>query len=133
MVRPMRLTWRIGALAVCLLGVVAVAGQLGAYVFRISSAPAGFRWPQDPGVALECYAQYYRSLVDRQCVAPAFADLKAQYPADAEMQRLCHAITHVIGQAALRRYSGVAEAFRHGDNACGSGYYHGGLQGGALT
>ena len=129
----MKLTWRTGALTVCVLGVVAAAGLLSAHVFTTSSTPAGVRCPQYPGVALECYEQYYRSLVDRQGVAAAFADLKAEYPADAQMQRLCHAITHAIGQAALRKYSGVAEAFRHGGNACGSGYYHGVLQGVALT
>src|SRR5881296_2029384 len=93
----------------------------------------GARCPQDPRVALPCYEQRYRSIVAEQGVAEAFADLKAGYGADPEMQRLCHAITHAIGQAALRKYSGVAEAFRHGANACGSGYYHGVLQGVALT
>src|SRR5213592_4022632 len=117
MVRRMKLTGRTGALAICVLVVVAAAGLLGAHVFRTSKAPAGLRCPQDPGVALGCYEQHYRSIVDRQGVAAAFADLKARYAADAEMQRLCHAITHTIGQAAVTKYSGVAEAFRHGDNA----------------
>src|SRR5438093_1248467 len=133
MVRRMKLTGRTGALAICVLVVVAAAGLLGAHVFRTSKAPAGLRCPQDPGVALGCYEQHYRSIVDRQGVAAAFADLKARYAADAEMQRLCHAITHTIGQAAVTKYSGVAEAFRHGDNACGSGYYHGVMQGFAFT
>src|SRR5439155_17313174 len=88
----------------------------------------------DPRVALGCYEQRYRSMVAGQGVAEAFADLKASYGADPEMQRLCHAITHAIGQAAVAKYgSNVAEAFRHGDNACGSGYYHGVMQGFALT
>jgi len=129
----MKLTRRTGALAICLVLVTATAGLLGSHVFTTSRAPAGLRCPQEPGVALGCYEQHYRSLVDRQGVAAAFADLKAQYATDAEMQRLCHAITHAIGQAAARKYSGVAEAFLHGDNACGSGYYHGVLQGVALT
>src|SRR5437773_8636669 len=72
-------------------------------------------------------------MVAERGVAEAFADLKAGYAADPEMQRLCHAITHAIGQAAVRKYSTVAEAFRYGDNACGSGYYHGVMQGFALT
>ena len=112
----MKLTRRTGALAICLVLVTATAGLLGSHVFTTSRAPAGLRCPQEPGVALGCYEQHYRSLVDRQGVAAAFADLKAQYATDAEMQRLCHAITHAIGQAAARKYSGVAEAFRHGDN-----------------
>ena len=129
----MKLTGRTGALAICLLVVVAAAGLLGSHVFRTARASAGLRCPQDPGIALGCYEQHYRAIVDRQGVAAAFADLKAGYAADAQMQRLCHAITHAIGQAAVRKYSGVAEAFRYGDNACGSGYYHGVMQGFALT
>jgi len=45
------------------------------------------------------------------------------------VQHLCHALTHIIGQAAARKYSDLPEAFQHGDNFCGSGYYHGVLQG----
>ena len=137
MVRRMRLGRRTGAVAICLLVVVVGAGLLGPRIFRTSSAPASapaaLHCPQDPGLALECYDQHYSSLVDRRGVAAAFADLQARYPTDPAMQRLCHAITHAIGQAALREYAGVAEAFRYGDNACGSGYYHGVLQGVALT
>src|SRR5437773_5652133 len=133
MVRRMKLTGRTGALAICLLVVVAAAGLLGSHVFRTARASAGLRCPQDPGIALGCYEQHYRAIVDRQGVAAAFADLKAGYAADAQMQRLCHAITHAIVRAAVRRYSGVAEAFRYGDNTGGSRYYHGLLQGVALT
>lgn len=129
----MKLRNRTGALAICFLVLVAGAGLLGPRVFRTSSAPAALRCPQDPAVALDCYDQHYSSLVDRLGVAAAFADLQAHYATDPGMQRLCHAITHAIGQAAVRKYDGVAEAFRHGDNTCGSGYYHGVLQGVALT
>src|SRR6266550_3438808 len=90
-----------------------------------ASAPTRIRCPTDPQVALGCYERRYRSIVAGQGVAEAFADLKAGYGADPEMQRLCHAITHAIGQAAVAKYGAVAEAFRYGDNACGSGYYHG--------
>lgn len=109
------------------------AGLLGSRVFRRSRALARASCPKDPRVALGCYEQQYRAIVAAQGVAAAFADLKTAYPTDPELQRLCHAVTHAIGQAAVARYGEVAESFRYGDNACGSGYYHGVLQGYAAT
>ena len=126
-----------GRARILALGVIAVAAGgvsiLGSHVFTTSRAPAAARCSNDPRRALGCYEQRYRSIVAGQGVAEAFADLKAGYGADPEMQRLCHAITHAIGQAAIAKYGDVAEAFRHGDNACGSGYYHGVMQGFALA
>lgn len=69
------------------------------------------------------------AIVARTGVAAAFADLKAHYPTDPRVELLCHAITHHIGQAAFAKYSDIPEAFAHGDDFCGSGYYHGVLQG----
>jgi len=129
----MKLTGRTGIMAIVLFVAVAAAVILGSHAFTASRAPAGIRCPTDPRVALGCYEQRYRSIVAGQGVAEAFADLKAGYGADPEMQRLCHAITHAIGQAAAAKYGAVAEAFRYGDNTCGSGYYHGVMQGFALT
>ena len=128
----MKLTGRTGIIAVGLLA-VAAAGILGSHAFTPPHGPASTRCPNDPSLALGCYEQRYRSIVARQGVAEAFAALKAGYGADPKMQRLCHAITHAIGQAAMAQYGDVAEAFRHGDNACGSGYYHGVMQGFALS
>ena len=125
--------WTRGLAIGLLVAVAAVVGLRGSHVFTTSSAPAGLRCPKDPRVALGCYEQHYRSIVAGQGVAAAFADLKAGYAADAELQRLCHAVTHAIGQAAARKDGDLAEAFRHGDNACGSGYYHGVLQGVAFA
>jgi hypothetical protein len=128
----MKLTGRTGILALAVVA-VAAAGILGSRVFPTASPPARARCPDDPRVELGCFEQRYRSIVAGQGVAEAFAALKAGYGADPEMQRLCHAITHAIGQAAVAKYGDVAEAFRHGDNACGSGYYHGVMQGFALA
>ena len=76
-----------------------------------------------------CYEAYYSAIVARAGVSAAFADLKAHYPTDPRVETLCHAITHHIGQAAFVKYSGIPEAFAHGDDFCASGYYHGVLQG----
>src|SRR5438094_8120347 len=126
---PLRLLGRGGVLRIVLFGAVAVAGILGSRLFTTTGAAARAPCPSDPSLALGCYEQRYRSIVAGQGVAAAFAALKTAYGADPALQRLCHAITHAIGQAAMARYGDVAEAFRHGDNACGSGYFHGVMQG----
>ncbi len=128
----MKLTGRTGFIAIAVLA-VAIVGIRGARVFTRAGAATRAPCPSDPRVALACYEQRYRSIVAGQGVAAAFAALKTGYGADPEMQRLCHAITHAIGQAAMAQYGDVAAAFRYGDNACGSGYYHGVMQGFALT
>src|SRR6266513_4796088 len=133
MVRLMQLLGRRGVLGIIAVLAVAIAGIRGARVFTTAGAAARAPCPSDPRVALGCYEQRYRSIVAGQGVAAAFATLKTGYGADPEMQRLCHAITHAIGQAAMARYGDVAAAFRHGDNACGSGYFHGLMQGFALA
>src|SRR2546422_3120791 len=118
-------------LGIALLIALAGAGLIASHLLRRPrQAP---RCPSDARVALGCYEQRFRAIVARQGVAEAFADLKAGYATDPGLQRLCHAVTHAIGQAAVAKYGDVAEAFRYGDNACGSGYYHGVLQGFALA
>jgi hypothetical protein len=129
----MKLTGWTGVLGIGVLVAVAAVGLLGPHALVTSREPVGPRCPKNPGIALGCYEQHYRAIVARQGVPEAFADLKASYASDADLQRLCHAITHAIGQAAATKYSDVAEAFLHGDNFCGSGYYHGVLQGFAFT
>ena len=132
MVRHMKLRGRKGILGIVLLVLVAAAGLVGSHMLvtsrkpTVSAAPA---CPTDHERALACYEQYYGSIVAQQGVPEAFAALKQQYGRDADVQHLCHALTHVIGQAAARKYSDLPEAFQHGDNFCGSGYYHGVLQG----
>ncbi len=128
----MKLLERKGILGIVLLVLVAAAGLVGSHMLvtsrkpTVSAAPA---CPKDRERALACYEQYYGSIVAEQGVPEAFAALKQQYGRDADVQHLCDALTHIIGQAAARKYSELPEAFQHGDNFCGSGYYHGVLQG----
>src|SRR5438094_7202257 len=128
MVRLMQLLGRRGVLSIVLFVAVAVAGILGSRLFTTTGAAARAPCPSDPSLALGCYEQRYRLIVAGQGVAAAFAALKTAYGADPALQRLCHAITHAIGQAAMARYGDVAEAFSHGDNALVSGYVHDVLQ-----
>ena len=129
MVRHMKPLGRKATFAIVPVVTVAVVGLLGFYVLSPSRRPTVLDCPRQPGLALGCYEERYRSIVTQKGVAEAFADLKAMYPTDSAAQRLCHAITHAIGQAAVTNDSDISEAFLHGDNFCGSGYYHGVLQG----
>jgi len=128
----MKLLGRRGILGIVLLVAVAAAGLVGSHVLVTSRKPTTSpapACPKDHERALGCYEQYYGSIVAREGVPEAFAALKAQYARDAQVQQLCHALTHIIGRAAARKYADLPEAFQHGDNFCGSGYYHGVLQG----
>ena len=108
---------------------IAAAGVLGFRVLFASRKPTAPACPMSQGLAFGCYEAYYSSIVGREGVGEAFVDLKARYPTDPRVQALCHAITHHIGQAAFRKYADISAAFLHGDNVCGSGYYHGVLEG----
>ncbi len=76
-----------------------------------------------------CYEKHYQELVKTGGVQAAFADLRARYKQNAYVVSQCHPLTHVIGDAAVDKYSTVAEAYTHGDTFCWSGYYHGVLEG----
>ena len=125
----MRPFGRKATLAIAPVVAVAAVGVLGFYLLSRSRRPPVPACPSQPDLALGCYEERYRSIVARKGVAEAFADLKANYPTDSAAQRLCHAITHAIGRAAVTNDSDISAAFVHGDNFCGSGYYHGVLQG----
>lgn len=80
---------------------------------------------KDPKMRFTCYSTYYTSLTQTSGVPAAFADLKAAYQTDSYTVSECHPLAHVIGRAAVAKYSTVAEAYQHGDSFCWSGYYHG--------
>lgn len=109
--------------------ILSAVGFLGFHGCGPSRAPAAPACLASTGAPLGCYEQYYGAIVAQQGVPEAFAALKTRYAGDRDAQRLCHAITHAIGRAAARKYTDVAAAFSRGDNFCGSGYYHGVLQG----
>ncbi|HZI21393.1 MAG TPA: hypothetical protein VFD76_02720 [Gemmatimonadales bacterium] len=104
-------------------------GLLGVHWLTAARNPIARTCKEKGDSTFGCYEGYYDALVARAGVAAAFADLKAHYTTDPRIEVLCHAITHHIGRAAFTQYSGIAEAFAHGDDFCASGYYHGVLQG----
>ena len=77
---------------------------------------------------LGCYAAHYAQLVKAAGPESAFRAFRADYDRDPLVRARCHDLAHVIGHTAGGRYGDVAEAYRHGDRFCASGYYHGVLQ-----
>lgn len=75
-----------------------------------------------------CYQQRYRDLVRDYGVETAFAELKNELPTNEFARSNCHLLTHFIGRAAADLSSDVGTVYSHGDNFCGSGYYHGAME-----
>jgi hypothetical protein len=77
---------------------------------------------------LGCYETRYAQLVDDAGPERAMRVFRADYARDPVVRARCHSLAHVIGHAAGERYRSVAEAYRHGDRFCASGYYHGAME-----
>jgi hypothetical protein len=81
----------------------------------------------DPG-DLQCYEARYAQLVAGAGPERALKTFRADYNRDPLVRAKCHSLAHAIGHAAGERYRNVAEAYRHGDRFCASGYYHGAME-----
>jgi hypothetical protein len=75
-----------------------------------------------------CWQSRYNTIIAQQSPAPAFADFKKNYDTNPYVKSNCHQISHVIGRAAAKKYSTLAETYKHGDQFCWSGYYHGAIE-----
>ncbi|HEU4966088.1 MAG TPA: hypothetical protein VFT53_01225 [Candidatus Saccharimonadales bacterium] len=75
-----------------------------------------------------CWQQRYSAMVQQQSPEAAFVDFKQVYNTNAYVKSNCHQLAHVIGRAAAKKYVTLAETYRHGDNFCWSGYYHGAVE-----
>lgn len=67
-------------------------------------------------------------MVKQKSPEAAFTDFKEVYNTNAYVKGNCHQIAHVIGRAAAKKYGTLAETYKHGDNFCWSGYYHGAVE-----
>ncbi len=75
-----------------------------------------------------CWQEYYDNLVTQQSPEVAFADFRKNYEANPFVKTNCHQVAHVIGRTAAKKYPTLAETYKHGDNFCWSGYYHGSIE-----
>ncbi len=72
-----------------------------------------------------CWQSRYQAMVARKSPEAAFVDFKENYKTNPYITSNCHQIGHVIGRAAALKYATLSETYKHGDDFCWSGYYHG--------
>ena len=121
----MRLLLAVGAAAL-LAGVLGVA--LAAGVAR-EYAPSTRDWtgrcPGAIGADYTCQRTRLATAVRIAGAPAAFTSLRHDYGRVAGVKLICHALTHVMGRAALARYGSLAGAYAQGQYVCGAGYFHG--------
>lgn len=85
--------------------------------------------PGERGETSSCWTGYYTAFVAKYPAKDALADLKARYEDGGGAKTFCHPLLHIIGEKAGKEYGSVAEAYKHGETFCRSGYHHGVLEG----
>ena len=78
--------------------------------------------------SFSCWQKRYQKVVTTQSPEAAMAALKADAHKVPYVNSNCHQMTHVIGRASAQIYVSVAATYKHGDNYCWSGYYHGAIE-----
>jgi hypothetical protein len=79
-------------------------------------------------ITFTCWQNRYSAMVASQGAEAAMADFKASAGKVSYVNSNCHQIAHVIGRAAAKRYGSLTKTYKHGDNYCWSGYYHGAIE-----
>lgn len=85
--------------------------------------------PGESGMNSTCWTGFYTAFLEKYSAIDALQDLKKRYGAGGGAKTFCHPLLHLIGEKAGREYGSVAEAYKHGETFCRSGYYHGVLEG----
>lgn len=75
-----------------------------------------------------CWQSRYSAITANDSPEAAMADFKKVYETNPYVKTNCHQIGHVIGRAAAKKYSSLAQTYKHGDQFCWSGYYHGAVE-----
>lgn len=75
--------------------------------------------------SFDCWQRRYQAMVNTVSPEAAFKDFKSQYETNVYVKSNCHQLGHVIGRTAALKFSTLAETYKHGDDFCWSGYYHG--------
>jgi len=74
----------------------------------------------------QCYAEFLREVTLVSGPEKSFHELKLLAAVDKTIEEgSCHQLVHVIGRTSMNKYGDFAEAVRHNDDYCLSGYYHG--------
>jgi len=85
--------------------------------------------PGESAMTSACWTGYYAAFVEKYSAVDALRDLKMRHDVGGGAKTFCHPALHVIGEAAGKEYGSVAEAYKHGEAFCRSGYHHGVLEG----
>ena len=80
---------------------------------------------KEEGGKFSCYDTFFKDTVAKQSPEVAFQYVKELYDVIPTVKSFCHPYAHSIGHAAVQKYTTLAEAYKHGDAYCWSGYYHG--------
>lgn len=115
------------ALPVLLVAGAAVAAVIILRTGSASAAPPPVCQGATAG-EFSCWQARYNAMVAQQSPEAAFVDFKANYNTNPFVKSDCHQIAHVIGRAAARKYKTLEETYKHGDQFCWSGYYHGAIE-----
>ncbi len=96
-----------------------------AYKQQLLSGPVSKCFAENGVPADTCYEDFFKSRTLADGPEAAFTDLKILYNTSPAVSSYCHPLAHVIGRAAVEKYTTVDQAYEHGDSFCWSGYYHG--------
>lgn len=70
-------------------------------------------------------ANYYINILNQQDPREALTELRKDIETDQALLRSCHAITHMLGHEAYRKYGDFDKALVYLDEVCNTGYMHG--------
>jgi hypothetical protein len=118
--------WVVAPVLIILVG----AGVSAWIMFRPQAAP-NQNIPQcvdDKSSDFECWQTRYTLIVNQQSPEVAFTDIKKEYETNPYITSNCHQLGHVIGRTAALKYKSLAETYKHGNEFCWSGYYHGAIE-----
>ncbi len=118
------------------IGIVLIAGIVAAVIIqRSTAAEVADALPTqiincvgDEVSSFSCWQSRYQAMVAKQSPEAAFVDFKANYNTNPYVKSNCHQLGHVIGRAAALKYGNITETYKHGDQFCWSGYYHGAIE-----
>jgi len=127
-------------IAILAAATTAVAGAITGAVLLVSSPGAEVALPLEnclsmTGVdqAKDCALSSFKALTVEQGPRLALDRLRSEMNSYTWMRPYCHDLSHAIGRASGQYYGDASEAYSAGYDLCDTGYYHGVIEGVALT
>lgn len=111
--------------------IIAVTGAAIIFSDNSSQVPVTAKFAECTGAQaneLTCWREYYKYIVNNETPKIALSDAEKRTEKNRFIKDKCHEIAHIIGRAAGKKYTDLAEAYGLGTDFCASGYYHGVMQ-----